>query len=537
MIRETAMPHHDSSGPARLETQVLIIGGGATGTGLARDLALRGVHCVLAEKEDINAGASGANHGLLHSGARYVASDIEAARECRTEGELLKRLAPHCVEENGGMFVAVEGDNEQYIADFPNMCAACGIPTREIDVATARELEPVLSSRLIAAHLVEDASIDPFRLSLENIAHARQLGCVFLRDTEVVSFHRPKGIIESALLRNRKTGEETTVVLDQVINAAGAWAGHVASLAGIHMDMIYSKGTLLVTQKRLTRRVINRLRPATDADILVPGGTVSILGTTSVRVASPEGVRPTVAEVDLIIDQGAAMAPVLESTRYIRAYAGVRPLFGSRKEGGDRSVSRGFALLDHAENGIENFITITGGKLTTFRLMAEKTADLVCRHLGISAACETARLPLPKTESSQWTEPGLAPKIWLRHRDPTDHLLCECDMVPKSVVESIASELVRCGGGLDVNALALRSRIGKGPCQGAYCSVRVTAHLYDCGLLSGNQGLPLLREFLRERWLGQHPLLWDLPLAQSELMQAIHCGFFGIDRDAAGGRE
>jgi glycerol-3-phosphate dehydrogenase len=74
-----------------MQTQVLIIGGGATGTGLARDLSLRGVQCILVEKRDINAGASGGNHGLLHSGARYVASDPASARECKLEGRLLKR--------------------------------------------------------------------------------------------------------------------------------------------------------------------------------------------------------------------------------------------------------------------------------------------------------------------------------------------------------------------------------------------------------------------------------------------------------------
>ena len=104
------------------ETQVLIIGGGATGTGLARDLAIRGVQCILVEQKDINAGASGANHGLLHSGGRYVSSDPGSAKECRLEAELLKGLAPHCIEDTGGLFVAVEGDDEQYVADFP-ICA------------------------------------------------------------------------------------------------------------------------------------------------------------------------------------------------------------------------------------------------------------------------------------------------------------------------------------------------------------------------------------------------------------------------------
>jgi glycerol-3-phosphate dehydrogenase len=93
-----------------------------------------------------------------------------------------------------------------------------------------------------------------------------------------------------------------------------------------------------------------------------------------------------VAEADRIIDDARAMLPILERTRYIRAYAGVRPLVSLGPAGDDRAVSRGFALIDHAEEGIDNFITITGGKLTTYRLMAEKAADLACAKLGVSSA-------------------------------------------------------------------------------------------------------------------------------------------------------
>ncbi|MEA3478568.1 MAG: FAD-dependent oxidoreductase, partial [Bacteroidota bacterium] len=123
---------HLSVKEIKLETQVLIIGGGITGAGIARDLALRGIKCILAEKHDINAGASGANHGLLHSGARYVAGDLVNAEECREEGNILKKIAPHCIEDTGGLFIAVEGDDEKYVADFPHLCSKCGIPVRAL---------------------------------------------------------------------------------------------------------------------------------------------------------------------------------------------------------------------------------------------------------------------------------------------------------------------------------------------------------------------------------------------------------------------
>jgi glycerol-3-phosphate dehydrogenase len=512
-----------------LQTQVLIIGGGVTGTGLARDLALRGIQCTLVEKRDLNAGASGGNHGLLHSGARYVDSDPAAACECREEGELLKQLAPQCVENSGGLFVAIKGDDENYIADFPLLCEQCQIPVRALDVNEAREIEPALSPDTVAAYVVEDAAIDPFKLALDNLAHARLLGARLIRYTQVCGFDIGQSKIRAALLQNVRTGEQTRLEADVVVSASGAWAGELAAMAGLQINMRYSKGSMLVTHTRLTDRVINRLRKATDADILVPGGTVSILGTSSTRVESPDIIFPEIEEIDAIIDEGKAMLPVLGNTRYIRAYCGVRPLVSSGADGDDRNVSRGFTLIDHVDEGVDNFITITGGKLTTHRLMAEKAADLVCRRLGICQPCRTRSEPLIATVDAKWTEPGLAPQLWVRANNPDDQLLCECEMIPQSAVEEIVTSIERQGGSPLLKAISLRSRIGKGPCQGTFCSQRVSAYLYDRGKYQGDQGLDNLRAFLRERWRGQHPLLWDTALVQSELLEAMHCGLFGLE--------
>ena len=512
-----------------MKTQVLVIGGGATGTGIARDLALRGVQCILVEKGDINAGTSGANHGLLHSGARYVSSDRGSAAECRDEGELLKKLAPQCIEDCGGLFVAVEGDEENYIADFPHLCLQCEIPVKALDVKEAREIEPALSDKLIAAFAVKDASIDPFKLSLENMAHAQALGAALLRFTEVIGFEKDNNKIVSTRLRDVITGEETIVEADQVVNATGAWAGEVAALAGVEIEIICSKGSLLVTHNRISNLVVNRLRASANADILVPGGTVSILGTTSIRVDNLDQVYPTVEEVDAMISEAVNMIPALEQVRYIRAFSGVRPLVGSRSATDDRDVSRSFSLIDHSRDGIENFASITGGKLTTYRLMAEKTVDLVCKRLGVSKPCLTATEPLPETQPGKWTQPGLAPRLWIRKHEPDDILLCECEMVPKSAVDAIVESIREQNGQPDLKAIALRSRIGKGACQGTFCGVRVTSYLMDKGQLAAEQSLPNLKEFLGKRWVGQHPTLWDKQLVQSELLEALHCGFFGLE--------
>jgi len=517
------------SSQTHIHTQVLIIGAGVTGAGLVRDLTLRGVGCILVEQKDLTAGASGANHGLLHSGARYIKSDPASAVECRKENHILKKLAPHCIDTCGGLFVAVAGDDEKYIADFPQLCAQSGISARAVDLADAREMEPALSDRLIAAYAVDDAAIDPFRLTLDNIAQAVDKGARFFRFTRVTGLTVKQSEIAAVHLVDTRTGREYTVRAEIVVNAAGAWADQVAAQAGISIPMIYSKGSLLVTQSRITRRVVNRLRLATDADILVPGGTVSILGTTSVRTETPDNIYPEIEEIDHIIEEGAMMIPVLETTRYIRVYCGVRPLVGDANGGDDRKVSRGYALIDHTRDHVDNFITITGGKLTTYRFMAEKTANLVCQRLGIDPACQTCTEPLPASTDGQWTEPGLAPHQWMKQNDPTDLLLCECEMVSRHTVDQIIRDMGRLNITPTLEAIGLRSRVGKGPCQGAFCSQRLTAHLYDRGVFKKNEGIVNLHQFLSERWRGQHPLLWDAPLIQAQLQEAMHCGLFGLE--------
>jgi glycerol-3-phosphate dehydrogenase len=192
-------------------------------------------------------------------------------------------------------------------------------------------------------------------------------------------------------------------------------------------------------------------------------------------------------------------------------------------------VSRGFALMDHCDQGVDNLLTITGGKLTTFRLMAEKAADLICERLGVTATCSTHAIPLPEADGADWTEPGRAPRLWLQQQDPDDLLLCECEMVPQKAVDSIVQTALKNRISPDLRTIGLRSRIGKGACQGTFCSTRVLAYLHELGVLAEDQGLYQLPEFLDERWRGQRCIFWDGQLIQAELQEALHCGLFSLE--------
>ncbi len=515
-----------------LDTEVLIIGGGATGAGVMRDLALRGIRCLLIDRRDLNAGASGGNHGLLHSGARYASADTETAAECRAEGDILKRVAPQCIDDCGGLFVAVEGDDPDFAARFPEACAAAGIACTPLTPDEARAREPVLPDNVIAAYAVPDATIDPFRLVLEQVSHAEALtGSLYLPHVVVEGFEIEGRRIVAALVSDLRSGEKLRIRARQIVNAGGAWAGKIAALAGCdEVKLLGSKGTLIISNTRLSRGVINRLRPPGDGDILVPGGTVSILGTSSATVREPDDLAPTLDEVDRVLNEGSSMLPVLATTRFVRAFSGVRPLLladGAEADG--RKASRGFRLYTHEERGLDNFCTIAGGKLTTFRLMAEAASDLVAQRLGNTTPCRTASAPLPSGPGAGWTEPGASARDWMKRADATDMILCECEMVARSTVDEIIESAPGHEDHMSLKAIARRSRVGKGACQGSFCAMRVTSHLYDSGVYDSPAGLEEMRDFITERYRGVRPVLWGAEMPQAELAEILHVGLAGLD--------
>ena len=148
---------------ASLTTDVLVIGGGATGAGVAWDAALRGFDVVLVERGDLAEGTSGRFHGLLHSGGRYVVKDPVAAEECVVENAILRRVIPDCIEDTGGLFVTTPDDDPAYGDRFLAGCRATGLPAEEIDVADALRLEPRLNPQIRRAFTVPDASIDAWK--------------------------------------------------------------------------------------------------------------------------------------------------------------------------------------------------------------------------------------------------------------------------------------------------------------------------------------------------------------------------------------
>jgi glycerol-3-phosphate dehydrogenase len=503
----------------KIQTEVLIIGGGATGVGISRDLALRGIPSVLIEKGDFASGASGRNHGLLHSGGRYAVLDREAAHECITENKILRTIAPHCIEETDGLFISLPDEGLDYRERFLRACEKVGIQTTLMSRDETLELEPELNPNLLSAVRVPDGAIDPFALVLENAKDAEGHGAKILLHTKITSLILDGDKVIGAKVKDLLDGEEYTIEASYTINATGAWANQVLKLAGLHIGMALSKGSLLITNRRLTHCVINRCRPPLDGDIVVPNHTVSILGTTSIRMEEVEKFEVTSQEVSLLIKETSQMIPAIQETRFIRAYAGIRPLFQSEEKGNDRAISRGFVLIDHGKrDGIKNLITITGGKLMTYRLMAERTSDLICEKMGRSVDCSTHLKPLPGANRPV----GLKERLKQFSTD-SGEILCDCELVPRKEVE----EFLKTGKLKDFQDILHRTRLAKGTCQGGFCVYRLFGILHDLRMVEGDSN-KILKGFLEERWKGIRPILWGTALKEEELIESIYKGIFNL---------
>jgi glycerol-3-phosphate dehydrogenase len=516
---------------------VLVVGGGATGAGVLRDLARRGLRTLLVERGDYGTGTTGRYHGLLHSGGRYVAKDALAARECISENRILRRIAPASIEDTGGFFVATPDDPDDYVDAFPAACVAADVDCEEIPVQEALRREPALNPGIRRVFQLPDGSIEPWHLIESNIADARARGSEALAYQRLVSMERDGDRIVAATVRDEHSGSLTRITPRFVVSCAGAWSGQIAAMVNVTVTMHPGKGTMLIYNQRMTDTVINRCHKASDGDIMVPIHTVAILGTTEQRVEDPDQYEITRDEVAALIRQGEKLFPDLGKMRLLRAYAGVRPLYqppaevtaAAEKDG--RQISRAHTVIDHgAQDGVENFVTIVGGKMTTFRRMAEDTVDAVCAKLGVTEPCTTADEILPNQVPGQ--------TYWLGHR-LADHeaegggdaaLLCECELITRPILD----EYLDRHPGATPDDLRRGTRLGMGPCQGGFCTFRAAGVIGERAGREGHAAVADLSDrailgFLRERFKGTRPIAAGRQLQEQWMISGVYEGGLGVD--------
>ncbi len=539
---------------------IAVVGGGSTGTGVARDLSMRGLDVTLVEQGNLTHGTTGRMHGLLHSGGRYAVADQASARECIAENRVLRDIASHCVEETGGLFVKRPEDSEEYFQEKLRGCEACDIPAEVISGEQAREMEPHLAKDVEKAIVVPDGAVDPFRLVVANAASAQEHGAriethstvtdLLVEDGEVVGLEVEHDSGPGKHVHGTEGGTEE-IRADHIVNAAGAWAGRIGDMAGVDIAVRPSKGVMTVTNVRQVDTVVNRCRPKGDADIVVPHETTAILGTTDVEVDDPEDYPEEQWEVDELIDTLSELVPMLAEARTIRSVWGVRQLYEPPDVASDdpTDITRDFFLLDHADrDDLPGMTTVVGGKFTTYRMMAESVADHVCERFDVDADCRTADVPLPGSEEfsvlrDYMDEFGLRSPIGRRSverlgsraddvlaTDDPNPVVCECEGVTRAELQDAIGQ-----SGSDLNAVRIRTRASMGNCQGGFCAHRMASELHGDAGYDEATARRAWDDLLQERWKGQRHALWGEQLSQAMLNYALHATTQNRDNDPADG--
>jgi len=367
--------------------RIIVIGGGATGCGVARDLVLRGYQTTLVESGNLGSGTSSRSHGMLQSGARYAVTETSFAAECYRERNIISKIFPKAVNLIGGLFISSSKDPEDYVEKFLKGCEVAKIPTREIRVSEVLKIERELNKNILKAFHVPDALIYPKKLfdllATEIIAYGGKI----LTNHQVVSIKETNGVANSIVVSYN--GVKTNIECDGIINAAGPWASKVAKLINQNVELELTRGCGIFFRGQLVKKAINRCRIPNSNDIMCPSGEESLWGTTSEVVYDPDTPETRPEEVIELIQGAQELFPNIKNYKSFRTWSGVRPLVKPKNINKNLPVSRSHLVIDHKETDLDNFLTVCGGALTTHRLMAEDVVNKLGDKFGINISCSS----------------------------------------------------------------------------------------------------------------------------------------------------
>jgi glycerol-3-phosphate dehydrogenase len=409
--REASRPTR-ASRLARLAQEtfdVLIIGGGINGAGIARDAALRGLRTALVERDDFGSGTSSRSSRLVHGGVRYLEhGHFHLVFESSRERRALMRIAPHLVRPLRFTWPMYRG------ARVPRWKLSAGLLMydvlavfrnvrnhRSLDPAEVLAQEPSLRREdLLGGAEYYDAATDDARLTLANVMAAQESGAVVLNHAPVVRLMRDGGRVNGAIVRDTTGHTEVAVRAAVVVNATGPWTNAVRALDASEAPSAVraTKGVhIALPRERLSTHAALTLLSPVDGRVMfaLPSTVTTIIGTTDTPTdESPEEVRASPADVEYLLATANLFFPSarLTPSDVIAAWAGVRPLVASGFTRDPASASREHRI-DRSASGM---ISISGGKLTTYRSMAAEVVSAVERALGRRPArASTHRIPLP----------------------------------------------------------------------------------------------------------------------------------------------
>jgi glycerol-3-phosphate dehydrogenase len=371
---------------------VLVVGGGVTGAGVALDATTRGLSTALVEARDFASGTSSRSSKLFHGGLRYLEQlDFPLVREALRERELmLTRLAPHLVRPVSFLYpLTHRGWERAYVgaglALYDTLGGASSLPRhRHLTKRAARALCPALRpSALVGALRYYDAQTDDARHTMTLVRTAARHGATVRSSTEVVELLRDGDRVTGAVLRDTDTGAECRVRADVVVNCTGVWTDDVQRLSGDggRFRVRASKGIhLLVPRDRINSDTGLILRTATSVLFVIPWGSRWIIGTTDTDWTL-DRAHPAASstDIDYLLDQvNSVLASPITREDVVGVYAGLRPLLSGESEETSQ-LSREHAVA----RSVPGLVTVAGGKYTTYRVMARDAVDACAEDLAV----------------------------------------------------------------------------------------------------------------------------------------------------------
>ncbi len=515
-----ALQHQKTPVPPRrgadVDVDVVVIGGGVNGTGVARDASMRGLRVALFERNDLAFGASGNSSGMIHGGVRYLTYDPQVTEQsCRDSGHI-QAIAPHLLFRVPFIFTVERGRRAKVMLPLIDAFFEAydryqpykrGKPHAHLTPDEVRRLEPGIQADIVGAMTFDEWGIDGARLCVANAVDAIERGAKVWVGCTVERIERREGTgeIMAVRYRDQRTGQGGRLRTSTVVNATGAWSPITASLSGLSPGAARvrpGKGIHIVYDRRLTNYAITAKTIDGRQIFVAPWENVTVVGTTDDDFYGDlDEVRATSEEVRYLVQGIARVFPAIRSARAISTTAAVRPTLYAYGPSED-ALSREHQIVDHAAHGAPGLYSMIGGKLASYRLFAEEMTDILAARFDLGVRGSTHTSPLPGGDAivdpfalaeRMEIDAVAARRVVYRHgsrarwiedrvlRKPREAAtVCACEPVIEAEVRYVLqNELAR-----SVADVSRRTRLGVGSCGGMRCAAR-------CGQIVAQElGLP-----------------------------------------------
>lgn len=533
------------------EYDVIIIGGGINGVGIARDCALRGIKALLLEKHDFARGASGNNTGMIHGGIRYLKYDVGTTKNSCIDAGYVAYIAPHLLFRVPFIYPVFKGESfGRFLLDGAEIFFSAydrfqklkgGKPHARLSAQETLQLEPGLASDLIGAVTMDEWGVDSFRLCLENALDAKMHGAEIKTYCEFSDFLRDaSGSIKGVRYFDKNLQTSLESYAPVVINATGAWGPRIASKMGVPYKLRQGKGVHLVFSQRISNYGLLIFAVDGRQMFFLPHDTHTVIGTTDDDYYSDLDTPPILEdEVKYILQAARRIFPKIDDYRATHAYVGVRPTiyaFGKNED----ALSREHAVIDHSADDIPGLFSVTGGKLAAYRQLAQEVSDLVAQKIGNNVACSTHEQKLPGALSEinydsisknfSWPK-AAAQRLVRRHggksttiatqsesRPELKEEVCACEPVLRAEIDYSAEQEILC----HLHDICARTKLGMGLCGGSRCLSRASSIIAQKKEWGIARQMVELQSSMDQLYQKRRPVLGGASLATEELNRATH---------------